>query len=74
MSLSPKPTNSNPLRTWKDLDRRLQDAFKSPSKKGKHFTFVNPDRYEMSAQEICDEGIKNGYKVTVMKNGELKFE
>lgn len=73
MGLSPKPSNNSPLKTWEDLDRSLQSSFKFPTKEGRNFTFVNPDWYEMSKQEIIDEGIKQGYKVTDLGD-QLKFE
>ena len=73
MGLSPKPVNNTPLKTWEDLDKSLQSSFNFPSKDGHRFSIVHPNWYEMSKQEIIDEGRKQGYKVT--DNGDtLKFE
>lgn len=74
MGLGPKPTSQGPLRTWEDLDRELQSQFKLAKKSGNHFTWIDPDVYEMSEQEIFDEGERQGYKVTRHENGQLRFE
>ncbi len=73
MGLTPKPNIKQPLKTWEDLDRSLQSSFTFPRKEDSPFSFVNPDWYEMSKQEIIDEGRKQGYKVTESGN-QLKFE
>ncbi|GEM_PF-5048195 len=72
MGLTPKPSNNGPLQTWKDLDRYLLDTFSKGNKDG-NYTFVHPDLYEMSEQEIIAEGKKQGYTVTKIDNF-LKFE
>lgn len=73
MGLSPKPNIKKPLKTWEDLDSYLQSSFTFPGKEGSHVSYVDPNWYEMSKQEIIDEGRKQGYKVTESGN-ELKFE
>ncbi|EHI68750.1 hypothetical protein ACVRY7_10795 [Streptococcus ictaluri] len=45
--LSPKPTDKNPKKSWKDLDSTLQAAFKIPTKDMELTILV--DTYEMSA-------------------------
>ncbi|WP_434520358.1 hypothetical protein ACLHK8_01355 [Pediococcus sp. M21F004] len=69
MGLSPKSNQQNNLKNWKDLDNVLQSAFKVQIKGEQPSATINPNEYEMSVQEIIDEGTKNGYNVKTHADG-----
>lgn len=69
--LSPKPTDKNPKKSWKDLDSTLQAAFKIPTKDMELTILV--DTYEMSVEEIIEEAKKAGYNVKKINDNVLKF-
>lgn len=75
MGLSPKPTHSEPTKTWEDLDRFLQDMFSAGSKsKEPTVVYIDPDKYVMSTDEILEAGMKSGYAVSIHDKGQIKFE
>lgn len=75
MGLSPKPSLQEPTRTWEDLDSFLQISFSTGTKsKNPVCTWVDPDKYIMTTEEILQAGKENNYKTFVEENGLIKFE
>ncbi|KPJ21787.1 hypothetical protein [Streptococcus phocae] len=62
--LSPKPTDKNPKKSWKDLDSTLQAYFKLPGKSVP--ITIDIDTYEMTAKELVEEAKKAGYTIDVV--------
>ena len=71
--LTPKPTEKDPLYSWKTLDTWLQNSFKSNSNTPRSIS-IQINEFEMSVDEMIEEGKKAGYKVSQIDENTLIFE
>lgn len=69
--LDPKPKQENPSLSWKDLNDLLQANFNMT---GIESATIKLKNYAIPKEEIISEAEKQGYKVTELQGGSLRFE
>ena len=71
--LSPRPTSSNPLYDWKELDNRLQSNLKAGNPDERYLVIQISD-FKMTADEMEEEATKQGYVVSYPSEDYMRFD